>query len=160
VKIVSAFQLAASLVLVLAQPLQAQVVEFKTYPVPLYTGPRAAPDFSGSAARFKMFQTAIAEGFLANPIAAGHYTIITVGCGTGCTFNWLGDLRSGRIFEFPIGGEHYQGLRISTSTKDRQITASWSSDASWSDCNTRTYIFDGARFRQIGADVKTSSSCF
>ncbi|SLK09520.1 hypothetical protein SAMN06295987_11010 [Novosphingobium mathurense] len=89
----------------------------------------------------------------------GHYTIITVGCGTYCTFSWVGDLRTGKIISFPIGGEDYPELDIKTAPNSRVVIARWT-NYEHSDCIARPYAFDGQRFAQISADRRKGSGCY
>jgi len=122
----------------------AQAINEKEYVVSVYSGPRAKPDFASASPKFSRLRTAIGNGFKSNPIAAGHYTIIQVGCGTGCTFNVVGDVRSGRLFDFPIGGELYQSLEIITRPNSRLMVARWG--ASWTPRRTAGFAcrVDGA----------------
>jgi hypothetical protein len=139
-----------------AAPAAAQMIDFDRYKVPLYTGPRAQPVFAGQGAKFARMQTRIREAFVANAIAAGHYVVAQIGCGSGCTFNIVGDVRTGQLMEFPLGGETYQGLSILTDPKSKLFTARWGFD----NCTTRTYSLEGTRFVKIGADEVESKGCY
>jgi hypothetical protein len=140
-------------------PAGSRSIDFQKYAVPVYTGPRAQPNFTGNGARFAMMRTRIREGFAANPIAAGHYTVIQIGCGGGCTTNLVGDLRNGHIVEFPVGGEPYPGVEIISHPKSRLFTVKWGNVA-FTTCTTRLYSFDGLKFTQIGRDELLNKSCF
>src|ERR1700751_4512276 len=101
--------------MLLAPTASAQAPDFHRYSVTVYAGPRAAPDFSGPDKQYLTYRTVIRDGFCYNPIAAGHYTVISAGCGAGCVLYWYGDIRTGKIMTFPIGGEDYPGLTITTN---------------------------------------------
>lgn len=139
-----------------AVPAAAQMLDFERYRVPLYSGPRAQPVLKGPGAQYARLQTRIREAFVANEIAAGHYVVIQTGCGTGCTWNVVGDLRTGQLMDFPLGGEEYQGLSILTDPKSRLFTAKWGFNA----CVTRTYSLEGARFVQLGRDETEDKGCY
>lgn len=57
----------------------------------------------------KTYRTKLREGAKAGPNFAGHYTIVTYGCGTQCQDNWVIDERTGKIidrFESAIGSKY------------------------------------------------------
>lgn len=149
---------AFGLLAVAVVPLAGQNIDLKQYEVPVYTGRRALPDFTGSGARYRNFRTRITMGFRANAIAMGHYTVVTAGCGTSCKWSWVGDVRSGKIFEFPLGGESYPGLEIITAPNSRIVMVRWS-NVEFSNCTTRLYSFNGARFRQVAPDRHKETYC-
>jgi hypothetical protein len=155
-KMITRLMLHSLTVLLLSAPVQAQTLDFERYKVPLYTGPRAQPVFTGEGAKFAHMQTRIREAFAANEIAAGHYIVLQIGCGTGCTWNIVGDVRTGHLIEFPLGGETYQGLTILTDPKSRLFTARWDFER----CTTRTYSLEGTRFVQVGRDEVENKGCF
>ncbi len=45
----------------------------------------------------KTYRTKLKEGAQAGPNFAGHYTIVSYGCGTQCQDNWLIDAKTGKI---------------------------------------------------------------
>ncbi|WP_232283403.1 hypothetical protein [Sphingomonas sp. PAMC 26617] len=156
---IKALAVALSLLMTIATPAGSQSIDFPKYAVPVYVGVRAQPNFAGDGARFAKMRTRIREGFAANAIAAGHYTVIQIGCGSSCTLNLIGDVRSGHIVEFPVGREEYPGVQIITDPKSRLFTAKWGNIA-FTTCRTRLYSFDGLRFTQIGKDEFQNKSCF
>lgn len=62
-----------------------------------YTGPVAAPDVAGDP-RSRRFRTAIAEGARRGPDFAGRYTVVSWGCGSGCSAIAIVDAVTGRVF--------------------------------------------------------------
>lgn len=129
---------------------------YDRYTVPVYTGVRAQPKFTGTGAQFAMLRSQVREAFAANAIVAGHYVVVQVGCGTGCTTNIVGDVRTGQLLSFPLGGEEYQGLDIAAEPRSRLFTARWGFD----DCTTRTYALEGVRFVRVGRDRYSKKRCY
>src|SRR5947208_1678292 len=72
---------------------------FSDYPISkneIFKG-KPAPVKLSSYAGARTFRTKLREGAAQGPNFAGHYTIVSFGCGTQCQNNWLIDARSGRI---------------------------------------------------------------
>lgn len=155
----SKFVLFGVVAALLVTPGQAQDANQNRFTVPIYSGPRAQPIFTGEGVKFAHVRSRIREAFTANAIAAGHYVVVQVGCGTGCTWNIVGDVRSGRLMEFPLGGEEYQGLDIITDPKSTLFIARWG-DVAFSTCTTRLYSLESDRFVQVGRDEFENKSCF
>jgi len=66
-----------------------------------YDGPPAAVDF-GPAPGSDMFRTRILDGVSSGANFAGHYRLISWGCGTACQEHAIVDLVTGEITEFGI----------------------------------------------------------
>lgn len=75
----------------------------------VYTGQVAGVRFDGNFPEAKMFQTKIREAAQQGPNFAGHYTVATWGCGSGCQQHAVVDAQSGDIISFGITTE--MGLR-------------------------------------------------
>ncbi len=71
---------------------------------------RPAPVKLSSYPNADNFKTALTKGAKNGPNFAGHYTIVSVGCGEQCQDNWLIDARDGKIYDrFPSKlGTKYQ----------------------------------------------------
>jgi len=52
-----------------------------------------------SYAGARTFRTKLREGAALGPNFAGHYTVVTFGCGTQCQENWIIDAESGKILD-------------------------------------------------------------
>ncbi len=65
----------------------------------IYHGKTAEPDLS-SHPRAKIFRTELRKQVKHGPNFAGHYTVIRLGCGTGCAMIAIVDAKTGRVF-FP-----------------------------------------------------------
>jgi hypothetical protein len=141
-----------------AAPASDQAPDFHRYSVPVYGGARAAPDFSGPDKQYLTYQTAIRAGFCYNPIAAGHYTVVSAGCGAGCVLYWYGDVRTGKIMTFPIGGENFPSLTLASDPGSRLVMAKWD-DAQNGACTLRNYLLTGSQFLRVGPDRANRSSC-
>lgn len=71
---------------------------FRDYPAgPRYLGPPASPDVR-SHPRSRLFRTMIREGARQRPNFAGHYIMISWGCGAGCVSFAIVDARTGSVF--------------------------------------------------------------
>lgn len=120
---VTAYALAACLMLGNAPaPGEAR---FEDYKVPIYHGPRHAPNFTGAGRKFWPFRTSIRSGFSEGRQFAGHYVLFATGCGAGCRGVTLGDLTSGRIYDFPLGGEENYMLQFKVVPFSRLAKVSW-----------------------------------
>jgi hypothetical protein len=63
----------------------------------------------------KTYRTKLREGAHAGPNFAGHYTVVTYGCGTQCQDNWVIDAQTGKIidrFESVIGSQYQLGSAL------------------------------------------------
>lgn len=80
------------------------------------------PDFAG---RDKQFAYLILAAMKEGANFAGHYTILTIGCGTGCTYNLILDRKTGAVGELPYGGEQQQQLKLRYGLKSNLLGATW-----------------------------------
>ncbi|MFZ2266825.1 MAG: hypothetical protein WAV95_04525 [Azonexus sp.] len=70
---------------------------FEQYPVrEIHAGPLARPDVR-SLARSRIFRTMIRQGARSGVNFAGHYSIVSWGCGTGCRGLAVVDAVSGKV---------------------------------------------------------------
>lgn len=87
------------------------IPEFSHYKIKETDVMKDAPqpvDFS-SYKGAKTYQTRLREGAKAGPNFAGHYTVVSFGCGTQCQDNWVIDEQTGKIidrFESVIGSKY------------------------------------------------------
>jgi hypothetical protein len=108
-----------------AQPQEPKFDQFKV--TSIYKGPTRLPDFQRRDRQFADFRTRLRDGLKAGPNFAGHYSVVQFGCGTGCSRVYLADNRTGKVFEFPRGGEDNQHLDLSFKLDSRMLVAQWSS---------------------------------
>ena len=115
----------AAILATLATPALAQTPK---PPLPMdqvYQGPIHLPDFTHRDRQFAGFRTRIRQQMSTGPDFAGHYAIIQIGCGAGCTFNLIADVATGQIFDFPYSGEDYQAVQIIRSPKSPGLKVIW-----------------------------------
>ena len=99
---------------------------FNRYPVAqVYNGQVHLPDFRNRDRAFSLFRTRIRDGLKSGPNFAGHFAIVVWGCGTQCVNYVIGDVSTGRVFKFPLGGEEYLELELVAKPKSRAIVAKW-----------------------------------
>jgi hypothetical protein len=102
------------------------LAQFERYPVTeVYRGPVRMPDFQGRDRDAKDYRTQIRNGIKEGPNFAGRYKVIQFGCGTGCTFVYVADVSTGRVYSFPHGGEDDQELRLEYRISSNLIRAWW-----------------------------------
>ena len=66
-----------------------------------------------------------------------------------CVGYTFGDVITGKILHFPIGGEYYPSLTITTAPDSRLVIAKWGS-AFAPTCSTRKYLLVGGQFAPLG----------
>lgn len=142
-----------------AFPIIAQSYDFNRYSVSVWHGHRATPSFTGTQRRYLMLRTRLQDGFLNNPLTAGHYVVIEIGCGTQCTGVSFGDVANGKIIPFPLGGEDFPGLDLKTAPDSRLVVARWGSSFEHQ-CTQRQYVIQAARFVQVGRDKHFNTDCY
>lgn len=99
---------------------------FENYPIStIYRGRVRLPDFRGRDHDLATFRTRITDSMRDGANFAGKYRVITIGCGTGCRFNFVGDLTTGRVVAFPLGGEDYGHLDLFYKLNSSLIIAVW-----------------------------------
>lgn len=126
---------------------------FADYPAktPLRASP-AMPAFSGEDAWAKLFRTRIQDAVQAGPNFAGHYSVIKLGCGTGCLVALLIDLEDGDILEMPLGGEAHYQLRLTHRIESRLLRAVWMDVVTdeYDVCIARDYVIAGDMLILLG----------
>jgi hypothetical protein len=100
--------------------------QFKARPVPV----------SLKSPEARMFRTRLREGARTGPNFAGHYTIVTWGCGTSCTNTAIVDALTGQVFfppqlnpfTYPVGYGLGDSLGIEYKPDSLLIVATGASD--------------------------------
>lgn len=125
----------------------------------VYSGPNNLPDFSGQSATFRNLRTKISDGMAAGPTFAGEFAVIQIGCGTSCSNAFLGNVRTGELFQLPVGGENNMDLALKYELSSRLMTAQWS-DAETSKCFIQFFSFDdGEWIELLKQDIGASDKC-
>jgi hypothetical protein len=86
------------------------------------------PDFKRRDKQFSTFRTRIIDGIRDGANFAGKYSVIKIGCGTGCRFYFVADVTSGQVIAFPLGGEDYGHLDLYFKLNSSLIIAVWDGD--------------------------------
>jgi hypothetical protein len=128
--------------------------KFTAYPASTFAGPKVPPSFTGAGRNYSDFRTRIKEGAASGPNFAGHFTVVTIGCGAECTWSAIVDNSNGRIQSFEIGG-HGSGEDSTTAdTKfevDSNLLKEVASDpADEHGCIYSAYLWTGTSLRLIG----------
>jgi hypothetical protein len=85
-----------------AQRKRSQPPRFEDYRVgERFTGIPAAVDLR-SHPKARLFRTMLREGAKKGPNFAGHYTVVTWGCGSDCRMIAVVDARTGRVYIAPF----------------------------------------------------------
>jgi hypothetical protein len=141
----------------LALSTSASAARFEDYPAPAYSGPRHAPDFTGPAKRYRAFHTVISQGFQNSRRFAGHYVLFAVGCGAGCRSVTLGDIASGKIYDFPLGGEENYNLEFQAQPNSRLVRTEWETLGNQTTCSTADLVLTGSHFSKKDTGTKSGN---
>jgi len=127
-----------------AQPVANESLSFDEFgDVETYRGKTHFPQFDGRDKAYRNFRTRIREGMKGGPNFAGSYTVIEIGCGASCRVFYIADNKTGRVFDFPFGGEFYSGLQLSFKITSRLIVAQWANYSSDS-CMRKLFQWTGS----------------
>lgn len=83
------------------------------------------PDFMGRDKAYSYLRTKILEGMREGANFNRHYTVVRIGCGSGCSNSLLVNRRTGQIYSIPFGGEQQQMLTFRHSVRSDLLTAIW-----------------------------------
>lgn len=126
----------------------------------VYRGPTKMPDFRKRDRAYNHFRTRIREGMKAGPNFAGRYSVIQIGCGTGCSFAFIGDNRTGRVADFPRGGEANMYMQLDYRLGSRLMAAQWA-DHSAGRCHVEFFEFNAEKWTALGRrDVGPLDACY
>ena len=124
---------------------------FDDYPAEPVDKAPAEIDFENSIEQAWMFRTTLRNAAPEGPNFAGHWTIVTVGCGTSCQISFIIDTLSGRVYDAP-----QSTLGVLHRTDSRLLIVN---DPELSDPDGPAYylpqywVLDGTEFRQIAGPV-------
>jgi hypothetical protein len=135
-------------------PQATQRAQFHEYSVEkVYTGTPAAPKLTKA---HRVFRTRIREGAKEPPNFAGHYRIVTWGCGTWCVEFLIVDSVSGKVQDgFAVGGfpgrwqEEHQKIpeRIEFKRDSRLLRVNGCPNEA--NCGFYDYLMDGTTGLQL-----------
>ncbi|CAN5356268.1 hypothetical protein BH20GEM2_BH20GEM2_11830 [soil metagenome] len=120
---------------------------FEDYPVEeIYRGEPAPVDLD-SHPDARQFRTALSRGAAEGPNFAGHYTVVTWGCGTMCQQLRIVDARTGRVYEGPIsmlGVEYRLDSRLLVINPPQAVR-----ENPCPTCETTYYVWNGEGLERI-----------
>jgi hypothetical protein len=118
---------------------------FGRYPTEVYRGRIMTPDFRGRDRAYAMLRTRIRDGAKAGPNFAGYLTLVEIGCGAGCRVVPVVDVRTGRVLDFPLGGEDNLSLVLKYRRDSRLIVAYWVNEGV---CRREDLVWTGSGFER------------
>ncbi|WP_035898767.1 peptidoglycan-binding protein [Labrenzia sp. DG1229] len=107
------------------------------------------PQFNGRDNAFRDYRTRLRDGVNAGVNFAGHYSFVTIGCGTSCRFAFVVDLRSGEVFDFPYGGEEQYQMDLLFFRDSRLVKVRWKGSWDGNTCSERDLAVEGTRWRVL-----------
>lgn len=125
---------------------------FSAYPVAPFKGSVRLPDFTSRDKAFATFRTRIRNGMQEGPNFAGSLSFIEIGCGTSCRFGFVGDVSSGKVYAFPLGGEDYYSMSLHYLANSRLVVAQWESLRE-NQCYQARYYWNGGSFDLLGKQI-------
>lgn len=118
-------------------------------PAAVLDGAANYPDFNGRDNAFRDYRTRLRDGASAGVNFAGHYSFVTIGCGTSCRFAFVIDLRTGEVFDFPYGGEEQYQMDLLYFQDSRMVRVRWKGDWDSSTCTEKDLLVEGTRWRVL-----------
>jgi hypothetical protein len=128
---------------------------YDRYPASRFNGNSAALSLTSEQMNFI---SRLTEAYAQPVNFAGSLVIVQFGCGTGCSFAYALDKRTGRATSFPIGGEEYQGMGIHAVAGSSLVWASWYTSASWENCVAQAWKFGEAGFSEVTEEININCS--
>jgi hypothetical protein len=126
-----------------------ELLSFGDYPASgVYRGTIKFPDFRGRDKADAIYRTRITEAMREGPNFAGKYTLIQIGCGTGCRFYPIGDVETGHTMPFPLGGEDYGHLDLYFRLESALVLAVW--DNYGETCFQEAFKMNKGSLRSLG----------
>ncbi len=120
-----------------------------------FSGETNQPDFTYASAIYSIFEAPIKEQLRQAPSFAGEFSIVQIGCGTGCSNVAVVNHRTGEVFGFPRGGEYNQGLEVQYNIDSRLVLVRWFTDSLWENCILESLVFDEGRWVAKSAIVSS-----
>lgn len=125
-----------------------------------FTGKTKLPDFRGRDRKFNTFRTRIRDGMREGPNFAGHYSVVQIGCGTGCLFAIVGDNNTGKPANFPRGGEENSSMQLHFELGSRLLAAQWL-DYNANKCVVEFFDYDRKTWNLVRkVEVGLSDACY
>lgn len=140
------------------QPVKVAAPDFGKYPAEPHRGKIGLPDFRGRDRSSAMYRTRITEGAKGGPNFAGHLALVEIGCGSGCRFVPVIDVRDGRVLRFPLGGDENPSLDLKYRVNSRLVAARWTVEGR---CKHQNLVWTGSAFQQGPVmDLGEDEACY
>jgi hypothetical protein len=134
-------------------PLAAGAARLEDYPATEFLptfAEAAVPDFEGRDAWAARYRTMIRQGVEDGPDFAGHWSLVQVGCGTGCSTTYMVDHATGEVLPFPYGPER-NGVGLVHDVASRLVQVSWLRADGL--CERHDLVWEGGRFRMVEREI-------
>ncbi len=125
-----------------------------------FSGKTRLPDFRGRDREFNSLRTRIRNGLREGPNFAGHYSLIQIGCGSGCSFVVVADNKTGEPRNFPLGGESNMYLQLDYRRDSRLLSVQWA-DYDTDRCYAEFFDFVGDTWKALGKqEIGKLDACY
>ena len=140
-------------------PARAQF-SFAEFPAPAFKGKTVLPKFKGRDKEFKDYRTRIVNALKEGPNFAGEFSLVQIGCGTGCSFVFVASNRTGEVFAVPVGGEDNLYLDLAFEKGSRLLATQWASEKN-STCNIEWFEWTGRAPKRLAqTPIGATDACF
>lgn len=124
----------------------------------VYRGPVVFPNFGGRDRAYARLRTRIRNGMKEGPNFAGRMALTEIGCGTNCLIVYSGDVATGRVSNFPLGGEDNPSLKLIYNVRSRAIVAYWGEYEQ--DCTREVFVWSNMLFNRVEqTQIKSAKVC-
>jgi hypothetical protein len=133
---------------------EAWAADFSAYPAEIYQGPVIQPGFRGAQRAYANYRARIRASAADGPRFGGHYAMAVIGCGASCRFGFVTDLKTGLVYDLPLGGEEYPALLYRARPGSRLLQSQWEvsgKDGGPPSCVFQDFLWTGKTFRPLTA---------
>lgn len=124
----------------------------------IHKGATRLPDFSGAQKAYRTYRTRIRNGMRQGPDFAGRYSVIQIGCGTGCSFVYIGNNSTGKVYDFLRGGDENVYLNLLYRIDSNLLVSQWSD---FKKCFIEYFYWSGDKFTLLKkTEVGPTESCY
>ena len=131
-------------------------LNYADYPVDrVYTGRIVLPQFKGRDKHWRKYRTRITESMKEDGVEyAGEINVVQIGCGTGCSFITLANVKTGQLYDFPRSGEEIRSIQIHVEPTSKLLAVQWEGDDG---CHLEHYLWTGKGVKRLN-DRKLASA--
>lgn len=134
-------------------------LKFADYPVEsVYKGDIVLPQFKGRDKQWRRFRTRITESMKEDGVEyAGEINVVQIGCGTGCSFITLANVKTGQLYDFPRSGEEIRSIQIHVEPTSKLLAVQWEGDDG---CHLEHYLWTGKGVKRLNdRKLASAASC-